>query len=1393
MRIRYLSILFSLFLLVVSLQANVVFTHTTDADFNSGYLANVMVESESVVLPQQATAMGSWTANSDLPAALQSHKTAYWNQYVYLIGGYNGISTVNKVYYANIGSTIGSWTELTALPVSLQEHEVVVANGYIFVLGGYDDFNPYDTIYKAKLNNDGTIGSWETASVSLPQGLSSFTAKYVDGYLYVVGGSSSSANAVANVYRANVEPEGTLDSFAATSSLPAARSHHSMVSYGNQLFVLGGINNSGDKQNTVYYSYLDFAGNVSSWNSATALPDSIKDHTSTCNNGIITVIGGEKDTITNACYYTNILNTHSFTWNSAPYYNQYLTQAEAVAVNDRVFVLGGYNDVSKNQLINCNYSNLTLSSDRSEQGIYLSKVMNFGYEKLINELDYTMSNSGTGYFDIYYRTAGADKSWSNWNDADQNDPVPINQTDKYLQYMVYWDTGTASHSISLDDVVMDVNGYTEINTDFNASDTLHTVDSPFWVTADVSVNSGTLKIEPGVEILFSEGTGFSINNAELYCVGSAIDSIKFTSFNHKSGVWDGIYFNDNSDDGVASTVGYTAIKNAGYGSRNANLYCDNTTQPNLFYSKISKADGNGIQLVNSDITIDNCDFMNNSEGGIYLNDSEPIITYSESSNNNIGISFSEPAYEIYSGLNLNANQSASIGLKSGYITSDLTWEFYDGKIAVLGNVYVDKSGNKCRLTIEPGNHIALAENISLYIGDDSNDGGELYAEGTSDSTITFSSVNDSVGGSGGIIFRNASDYAGAVSSLKNCIFEKGDSYNIYLENTNSITIDSCLIRNSAGYGLQTLNSDLSLSNTEFTGNHDYPFYTSQPRYLPEMNNVSIYGNTEDCVATESGTITTDKHWKYCGGVYKILGDLHVDDPGSTCRLTLDPGITLEFDASAELHIGDAGDDGGELYAVGTVDSIITFTSSDGSKNNWDGIYFDNASDYGGSVSLMQHCVIENGNDYNIKLYSTNSITIQDSEIRNSVSDGIYIHNSYATLQSLDITNNGQYPIYFNNPYYVTELIDIVTSGNGEEYIAVDNGVISTDRVWRNCGTDYLLLGDLSIEKYNNVCQLTIEPGNTLRFSNGCELHIGDNGNDGGVLIAEGTVDSVITFTSANDSIGGWDGIYLDGASDYYGTVSVLKHCIVENSNDDNVYFRNANNHVIDSCTVRNAVSSGIYTVNSFIDMSNLAINNNGLYPLYFNNPQYVSELNNIVASGNNENYIAIDNGTISTDRTWNYCQVPYLVLGDITVEKYNNICQLTIEPGTTLKFNTDSELHLGDSGDDGGVLIAEGTADSMITFTSANDSIGGWDGIYFDRASDTHSGISTLKNCIIENSSDENIFFDYANNHIIDNCYVRNAFAYGLRISHSNILLSYIDFENNGEYGLYYEQMDYYQ
>jgi hypothetical protein len=125
------------------------------------------------------------------------------------------------------------------------------------------------------------------------------------------------------------------------------------------------------------------------------------------------------------------------------------------------------------------------------------------------------------------------------------------------------------------------------------------------------------------------------------------------------------------------------------------------------------------------------------------------------------------------------------------------------------------------------------------------------------------------------------------------------------------------------------------------------------------------------------------------------------------------------------------------------------------------------------------------------------------------------------------------------------------------------GEITEDTTWTLEGSPYIVTSDVGIygPTYGSTTTLTIEPGVEVRFESGVGMYVG-GGWSGyyGAIVAQGTQDQPIRFTSNSDtpSPGDWKGIYFrDKTND---ELTILEHCLIEYAgatHNANLYLDNA--------------------------------------------------------------------------------------------------------------------------------------------------------------------------------------------------------------------------------------------
>ncbi|HEU5004945.1 MAG TPA: hypothetical protein VFT49_02540 [Candidatus Saccharimonadales bacterium] len=294
-------------------------------------------------------ALSAWLTNANsLPQALRYQSSIAANGYVYVLGGYNSSAIQSTVYYAKLnadGST-GSWqTNANALPQARAEGATVVVGGYIYYIAGYTGSNQ-SSVYYAKLNSDGSVGSWSTSANNLPQALALHSAVTLNGYVYVLGGLNGTPQ--STVYYAKVNQDGSLGSWSTnTNVLPQGLETFSAVAANGYIYTLGGYNSGG--KSTVYYAKLNADGSTGTWQTNTnALPAISYDNTSVTVNGYIYVLGGYNSGVQSVVYYAKINSDNSLgSWTTA---SNALPSARyrhsSIVYNGYIYALGGYDSGS---------------------------------------------------------------------------------------------------------------------------------------------------------------------------------------------------------------------------------------------------------------------------------------------------------------------------------------------------------------------------------------------------------------------------------------------------------------------------------------------------------------------------------------------------------------------------------------------------------------------------------------------------------------------------------------------------------------------------------------------------------------------------------------------------------------------------------------------------------------------------------------------------------------------------------------------------------------------------------------------------------------------------------------------------------------------------------------
>ncbi len=297
--------------------------------------------------------IGSWsTGTNTLTSARAFAATATANGYVYVIGGNDtGGTAQTTIYYSrlNTDGSVGAWsTAAYSLPSARVGATAIAYNGYLYVLGGENSAGAEQTTsYFARINADGTIGSWYTTTV-LPAARRGGSVVTANGYMYYIGGQDSANTAVDTVYYSQINSDGTLGAWTTNATaLTGKRYMPQTVIANGYLYVTGGTDETGARRSTVYYGSLSSTGAIASWSTAAnAMPGVRAEGSAVTANGYIYTYGGRNGSVyLTSVYYSKLAADGSpGTWSTATNSLPLLRGGgSSLIVNGYMYMIGGYN------------------------------------------------------------------------------------------------------------------------------------------------------------------------------------------------------------------------------------------------------------------------------------------------------------------------------------------------------------------------------------------------------------------------------------------------------------------------------------------------------------------------------------------------------------------------------------------------------------------------------------------------------------------------------------------------------------------------------------------------------------------------------------------------------------------------------------------------------------------------------------------------------------------------------------------------------------------------------------------------------------------------------------------------------------------------------------------
>lgn len=373
---------------------------------------------------------------------------------------------------------------------------------------------------------------------------------------------------------------------------------------------------------------------------------------------------------------------------------------------------------------------------------------------------------------------------------------------------------------------------------------------------------------------------------------------------------------------------------------------------------------------------------------------------------------------------------------------------------------------------------------------------------------------------------------------------------------------------------------------------------------------------------------------------------------------------------------------------------------------------------------------------------------------------------------------GEYKIKVTvtDPDENTATAEATLTATAESVVVTEN--VDTNTTWIDlfadpATPDYIVKNDIDVN-----AALTLQPGVVIHVDEDKVITVASGG---GSLVAEGTEDKQIIFTSS-DEAGKvyWGGLFFESSS----ANNLLSHVRVSYGGGNNglIYIYGGINSNV-SANIGISENGKLQLTNSEISYSendgiviegsdNLTLFTNNVFS---NNTDYamtlsINQAGQIDASNTfsdntetnkKENVIRIYDSTLEEDQALSALGggASYLIVSDISVE-----AALTITEGARLEFLEDAIMTIGS----GGSLIAKGTQDNRVVFTSANTSGGiKWGGILVE-SSNVNNELDYVE---VSHAGGDNILYVY--NGINANVGANIAISDNAKLKVTNSIISY--------------------
>lgn len=428
--------------------------------------------------------------------------------------------------------------------------------------------------------------------------------------------------------------------------------------------------------------------------------------------------------------------------------------------------------------------------------------------------------------------------------------------------------------------------------------------------------------------------------------------------------------------------------------------------------------------------------------------------------------------------------------------------------------------------------------------------------------------------------------------------------------------------------------------------------------------------------------------------YVVEGNITIESG----ELVIQPGTVIEFQSSKQLIVGE-----NAIAKIGGEGDPVQLIGSIKQAGHWKGVSVNSVS----NENVIDNTIISHAGSDNwsqakyepAALLIEGRTTLTHSTISDNEGNGMYAG------EDADITGFASNTFTTNSLASMT--LDVSRVSELDEGTSFDSkirigGELESEATWPNV-TDYYEVTD----RITVVAALTMNAGVVLKFEADTTFFVDENG----ALTTQGTATEPVKFVGSVEAPGHWEGIEVTSKN----ASNALAHTIISHAGSTTQSEAGYE-------PVALSVNGGTIVISNtqFSDNKGYGIfaNEEARLPGFSTNTFATNDLGSMLidagrggeldAASTMDSNVFIE-GEVNAEATWPALNVSYEVVGDIKLN-----ASTTLSAGVSLAFQEDHAVLVEEQG----VLIAQGTSDSTISFVGAVDSPTHWKGILISSQGD---------------------------------------------------------------------------